>query len=64
VKSLSKRRYLFDPQKLVASSYDREDFIYGKRLVVMPLDIAMQMHNKSATNVDYTNYLCVLELSL
>jgi hypothetical protein len=40
---MSKRRYLFDYLKtLVASSYEREDFIYGKDRLVMPLDIAMQ----------------------
>jgi hypothetical protein len=36
----------------------REDFIYGKDRLVMPLDIAMQNAQlKKPTNVDSTNYL-------
>jgi NADH-quinone oxidoreductase subunit I len=34
--------YLTTSKTLVASSYEREDFIYGKDRLVMPLDIAMQ----------------------
>jgi NADH-quinone oxidoreductase subunit I len=41
---LSKRRNLSDDLKsnFRSSSYDREDFIYGKDKLVMPLDIAMK----------------------
>jgi NADH-quinone oxidoreductase subunit I len=34
--------YLTTSKVLVASSYEREDFIYGKDKLVMPLDVAMQ----------------------
>ena len=34
--------YLTISKELVPSSYDREDFIFGKDKLVMPLDIAMQ----------------------
>jgi NADH-quinone oxidoreductase subunit I len=34
--------YLTTSKELVASSYEREDFIYGKDKLVMPLDIAMK----------------------
>jgi NADH-quinone oxidoreductase subunit I len=37
---------------LVPSSYEREDFIFGKDKLVMPLDIAMQNAQlKTLTNV-------------
>jgi uncharacterized membrane protein HdeD (DUF308 family) len=45
---------------LVASSYDREDFIYGKRLVVMPLDIAMQCTTKAQLMSTILIIFCVL----
>jgi hypothetical protein len=45
---------------LVPSSYEREDFIFGKDKLVMPLDIAMQNAQlKTLTNV-YSTYNCVL----
>lgn len=34
--------YLTTSKKIVASDYDREDFIYGKDKLVMPLDVAMK----------------------
>ena len=34
--------YLTTSKKLVPSSYDRNDFIFGKDKLVMPLDVAMQ----------------------
>lgn len=34
--------YLTTSKKLVPSSYEREDFIFGKDKLVMPLDVAMQ----------------------
>ena len=34
--------YLTTSKKLVPSMYEREDFIFGKDKLVMPLDIAMQ----------------------
>jgi NADH-quinone oxidoreductase subunit I len=34
--------YLTISKELVPSSYEREDFIFGKDRLVMPLDIAMQ----------------------
>ena len=34
--------YLTISKELVPSSYDREDFIFGKDKLVMPLDMAMQ----------------------
>lgn len=40
--------YLTKSKKLVASEYDREDFIYGKEKLVMPLDIAISNSMKKA----------------
>jgi NADH-quinone oxidoreductase subunit I len=34
--------YLTTSKKLVPSSYEREDFIFGKDKLVMPLDVAMK----------------------
>jgi ferredoxin len=48
------------PQNACSIQLWREDFIYGKDRLVMPLDIAMQNAQlKTPTNVDNTNYLCV-----
>ena len=40
--------YLTKSKKLVPSEYDREDFIYGKEKLVMPLDIAISNSMKKA----------------
>ena len=40
--------YLTKSKKLVASEYDREDFIYGKEKLVMPLDEAISNTKKKA----------------
>ena len=40
--------YLTKSKKLVASEYDREDFIYGKEKLVMPLDEAISNSMKKA----------------
>jgi NADH-quinone oxidoreductase subunit I len=46
--------YLTTSKVLVPSSYEREDFIFGKDKLVMPLDIAMQNAQlKTLTNVQY-----------
>lgn len=42
--------YLTISKELVPSSYEREDFIYGKDRLVMPLDIAMQNAQLKNTN--------------
>ena len=42
--------YMTTSKKLVPSSYEREDFIFGKDKLVMPLDIAMQ--NAQLKNVN------------
>jgi formate hydrogenlyase subunit 6/NADH:ubiquinone oxidoreductase subunit I len=53
--------YLTTSKVLVPSSYEREDFIFGKDKLVMPLDIAMQNAQlKTLTNVYSTyNFLCI-----
>jgi ferredoxin len=53
--------YLTTSKVLVPSSYEREDFIFGKDKLVMPLDIAMQNAQlKTLTNVYSTYFFCVL----
>ena len=42
--------YLTTSKVLVPSSYEREDFIFGKDRLVMPLDIAMQNNQQLAIN--------------
>ena len=42
--------YLTTSKKIVPSSYDREDFIYGKDKLVMPLDTAMKDAQLKNTN--------------
>jgi len=42
--------YLTISKELVPASYDREDFIYGKDKLVMPLDIAMKNAQLKNTN--------------
>jgi NADH-quinone oxidoreductase subunit I len=52
--------YLTTSKVLVPSSYEREDFIFGKDKLVMPLDIAMQNAQlKTLTNVCTYNFLCI-----
>ncbi|MBA4276255.1 4Fe-4S binding protein, partial [Flavobacterium sp.] len=42
--------YLTISKELVQANYDREDFIYGKDKLVMPLDIAIR--NAQLNNVN------------
>lgn len=42
--------FLTKSQKMVDAQYDREDFIYGKDKLVMPLDIAMKNSQTQALN--------------
>jgi len=42
--------YLTISKELVPANYDREDFIFGKDKLVMPLDIAMK--NAQLKNVN------------